>query len=402
MVRASLVITRRVSLIPATFAIAAPLCVAPALSAQGADMLRLPLLWSVVEGEHPTADSLGTLSGVAMDDNGVVYVSDLAANRVWIFDGRGRSQRALGRQGRGPGEFQAPTGIAIGPDRKLYVRDQDHVTRFGSDSESRRLMRYETRFNGGAFNDWTSTLATRFDAEGRLYYPSFNVGGITTRMGQWWIFNTSGERVDSIAVPFIEGTPPAWASVRLSASGGRMLPGLNHVPFAGLPSWDVTPRGTVLYTSGREYLIREVDRSGRVLREFKRETAPIRIPAGERRDSLAALRQRLDSIRNIPRVQVNGVPDEVWDLRLPETYPPILGVYAAPDGLVWVRRWVPNGERRSVFDVFDANGRFRTVVELPANLLPAITPVLRLDAVAGIGSDPDTGAMTVLRFGRAQ
>lgn len=375
--------------------------VAPALAAQRTDTLRLPLLWSVVEGEHPTADSLGTLSGVAMDGNGVVYVSDLAANRVWVFDARGRSQRALGRQGRGPGEFQAPTGIAIAADGKLYVRDQQHVSRFGADSDTRRLTRFETRFNGGALNDWMSTLATRFDAQGRLYYPSFNVGGVTTRMGQWWIFSPSGERVDSIAVPFIEGTPPAYASVRLSASGGRLLPGLNHVPFAGLPKWDVTPRGTVLYTSGREYLIREVDRGGRVLREFTRETAAIRIPAAERRDSLAALRQRLDSIRSIPRPQVNGVPDEVWDLRLPETYPPILGVYAAPDGLVWVRRWVPNGERRSVFDVFEANGRFRTVVELPANLVPGITPVLRLDAVAGIGSDPDTGAMTVLRFGRA-
>ena len=173
---------------------------------------------------------------------------------------------------------------------------------------------------------------------------------------------------------------------------------MHHVPFAGLPKWDVTPRGTVLYTSGREYVIREVDRSGRLVREFRRADAPLRIPAAERRDSLAALRLRRDSVANIPRSQITGVPEEVWALQLPETYPPIVNVFAAPDGLVWVRRWVPNAQSRTVFDVFEADGRFKTVVELPANLLPDITPVLRLDAIAAIGSDPETGAMTVLRF----
>lgn len=381
---------------------AAVLLPIPTADAQRADTLRLPLLWSVVEGEHATADSLGKLTGIAMDANGTVYVSDFAEHKIWVFDARGRSQRAIGRQGQGPGEFQSPTGIAIGPDSRLYVRDQSHVSRFIRDAASARLSRFETRYNGGAMNDWTSTLASRFDAQGRLYYPNFNVMDRSRQMGQWWVFAASGQRVDSIAVPVIENVPPGWASVRLSANSGRLLPGLNHVPFAGMPSWDVTPRGTVIYASGHEYLIREVDRSGRLVREFRRTTPPLRIPAAERRDSLTALRRRVDSIAHIPRAQVSGVPDEVWAMRLPETYAPILEVFAAPDGLVWVRRWVANGHLRSVFDVFEADGRFKTVVELPAHLLPGITPVLSLDAVAGIGSDAETGAMTVLRFGRAR
>lgn len=356
----------------------------------------------MVEDEHETADSLGKLTGIAMDANGTVYVSDFAEHKIWVFDARGRSQRAIGRQGQGPGEFQSPTGIAIGPDSRLYVRDQSHVSRFIRDAASARLSRFETRYNGGAMNDWMSTLASRFDAQGRMYYPNFNLMDRSRQMGQWWVFDASGQRVDSIAVPVIENVPPGWASVRLSANGGRLLPGLNHVPFAGMPSWDVTPRGTVIYASGQEYLIREVDRSGRLVREFRRTTPPLRIPAAERRDSLAALRRRVDSIAHIPRAQISGVPDEVWAMRLPESYAPILDLFAASDGLVWVRRWVPNGHARSVFDVFEADGRFKTVVELPAHLLPGITPVLSLDAVAGIGSDPETGAMTVLRFGRAR
>lgn len=380
-------------------ALLATVFAAGGLGAQKADTVRMALLWSVVEGEHATADSLGILTGIAMDAKGTVYVSDREENKIWVFDARGRSARGIGRRGQGPGEFQAPTGIAIGPGNKLYVRDQNNVSRFVVDAQTGRLTKFETRFNGGTMSDWMSTLASRFDTQGRMYYPSFNQGGLTSRMGQWRVFSTAGVRVDSIAVPFIEGTPPKWASVRESEYGGRILRGLNHAPFAGLPAWDVTSRGTVIYTNGREYLIKEVDRSGRVIREIRRNVAPIRIPAAERRDSLTALRLRRDSIANVPRSMVSGVPDDVWKLELPETYPPIRGVYAAPDGLIWVRRWVPNGYARTVFDVLEADGRLKTVVVLPGYLLPDITPVLSLNGVAGIGADLETGAMTVLRFG---
>jgi hypothetical protein len=368
------------------------------LAAQQGDTVRLPLLWQVIEGEHTTADSLGTLTGVALDARGNVYVSDRAESKLWVFDAAGRSQRAIGRKGEGPGEFQAPTGIAFDGAGRLYVRDLNQVSRFAVDPATNRASRFETRFAGPTMSDWMSTLASRFDASGRFFYPQFNSGNRSQRMGLWHVFDTAGAHVDSIAVPVMTGVPAGWASVRLSANGGRVLRGMHHVPFAAMPSWDVSPRGTVLYTTGREYVIREVDRAGRLVREFRRSVGATRIPTAERADSLNALRVRRDSV-TVPRTQVTGVPDDVWELRLPETYPPILAIHAAPDGLLWVRRWVPNGDERSVFDVFDQNGRFQTVVEVPGNLLAEVTPVLFLDAVVGIGVDPETGAHTILRFG---
>jgi hypothetical protein len=77
-------------------------------------------------------------------------------------------------------------------------------------------------------------------------------------------------------------------------------------------------------------------------------------------------------------------------------------VYAGLDGRVWVRRWVANGERRSVFDVFETDGRFRAVVEVPREIATLPTPVLSLDGIAAIGVDRETGANTILRFGPAR
>lgn len=371
-----------------------------AASLPAQDTLRFTLKWEITEGTSAVAESLGVLSGVAVDRSGNVYVSDRGATKVWVFDAEGKSQRAIGRKGKGPGEFDSPTGPAIGLDGRLWVRDTRQVSRFGLDAATGRLTRFEGSFTGPALADWMSDRATRFRPDGAMLFPEFGVSyrqQPPPRRGRYFVFDSSGARLDSIDVPAMEGEPISSAWVQLSASGGRMLRGLNHVPFAPIPVWDATTRGTVLVGDGREYLIRELDRDRKAVREFRRSVPPTRIPATERRDSTNALKARVDSVKD-PRAQVRGVPDEVWALRLPEHYPPYAAIYGGVDGRVWVRRWVPDGERRSIFDVFESDGRFRAVVELPREVALLPTPWLSLDGIAAVGIDRETGAHTILRF----
>jgi hypothetical protein len=195
---------------------------APILQAQRVDTLRMTVRWEVAEGVHSTADSLGKLSGVAMDASGVVYVSDIADARVWVFAPDGKSLRSIGR-------------------KVLRARD---------------APRSRT-------------------AHGVV--PSVHAGGRT--------------------------------------------PGL--------------PRGAGIPLRPHEHRLRA--------------------PQRERRDRLAALSARLDSI-TVPWSQVEGVPAAVRARQVPEHYPPFLAAYSAEDGRIWVRRWVANGDARTVFDVFDWSG----------------------------------------------
>jgi hypothetical protein len=55
-----------------------------------------------------------------------------------------------------------------------------------------------------------------------------------------------------------------------------------------------------------------------------------------------------------------------------------------------------------VFDVFETDGRLRTVVVLPRAIAALPTPVLSLGGVAALGVDAETGAHVVLRFVPAQ
>jgi len=60
---------------------------------------------------------------LSADGRGRIYVSDIKANQVFIFEKDGRFVRTIGRTGQGPGEFNL-VGRAIPTDRGLAVLDR--------------------------------------------------------------------------------------------------------------------------------------------------------------------------------------------------------------------------------------------------------------------------------------
>ena len=67
---------------------------------------------------------------------------------------------------------------------------------------------------------------------------------------QLFRYGSEGELIDSIAIPSQRGSALRTAFYRLGTSGGRMLRGLNHVPFAALPVWDVGGAGSLYLAKG--------------------------------------------------------------------------------------------------------------------------------------------------------
>jgi len=65
-----------------------------------------------VDGPHAVVDS-----------DGLVYITDPALSRVVVSSPDGQLFTQLGWPGTGPGQFLKPVGIAIGPDGRIYVTD---------------------------------------------------------------------------------------------------------------------------------------------------------------------------------------------------------------------------------------------------------------------------------------
>ncbi len=60
---------------------------------------------------------------LALDRHGHIYVSDMAACRVQIYDADGKHLRSLGNRGDLPGQFARPKGLAVDAADRLYVVD---------------------------------------------------------------------------------------------------------------------------------------------------------------------------------------------------------------------------------------------------------------------------------------
>jgi len=62
-------------------------------------------------------------SGVAVDADGGIYVSEWGNNRVQKFDRDGSSLGIWGGPGEGPGELKTPWDVEVGADGRIYVVD---------------------------------------------------------------------------------------------------------------------------------------------------------------------------------------------------------------------------------------------------------------------------------------
>jgi len=88
-----------------------------------------------------TPGDFGAPSNVAVDKDGIVYVTDTMNDRVEIFDADGNFISTFGQNGDGPGYFARPKGIAVDGDGHIWVADemQDRVQVFNREG---RLLAY--------------------------------------------------------------------------------------------------------------------------------------------------------------------------------------------------------------------------------------------------------------------
>ncbi|MCC6245650.1 MAG: hypothetical protein IT353_22655 [Gemmatimonadaceae bacterium] len=360
-----------------------------------ADTVRATISAIVAEDAPRTPYFFGSISGLTIDPAGRVIVSDAGEARLVVFGADGKALGTIGRKGKGPGEFESPTGPAIGPDGALYVRNMSSVSRFITDAKTGLLSRFDRSLPGPAFAPWLSKLATTIDTRGRLHFPlEATRDGLTYHAYQRYALD--GKELDSIAVPMHPTARSSSAAVPISAATGRMVKGLNVVPFHPLPVWSVTMTGTVMSSPSDKYLLIETNEREQSVRQVTRAESPSPIHQRERLDSVAALGRRLDSLR-VPLAQVRGMSEEVKTRRVPVVYPVFRSLSTAADGAIWARRWSPHGEAStSIFDVIATDGRVVRTVVVPANCATLPAPAIRGPVLTCVQLDPSTDAETLV------
>jgi DNA-binding beta-propeller fold protein YncE len=109
------------------------------LSSKGEKLMTIE-----VGGQPNNGSSFNGATDIAFAPNGHLYISDGYGNaRVLVYTADGQRLREWGSPGTGPGQFQQPHGIAIDDQGIVYVADR----------KNGRLQRFD--LNGKFLSEWT-------------------------------------------------------------------------------------------------------------------------------------------------------------------------------------------------------------------------------------------------------
>ncbi|MDE0358573.1 MAG: 6-bladed beta-propeller [Gammaproteobacteria bacterium] len=343
--------------------------------------------------DGPEEYLFGSIRSIAVADDGTVFVLDLQAQHVRVFDSLGVYVETLGRRGEGPGEFSEAEAIAVLPDGRLAVRDPENqrVTVFG---------RGQGEVAEWGYTGSIQTLSPLYtDTRGRTWLLAGDLDRVDALVMEILLLGPDGTHLDTIPTPSSDHEVPV---VRAEAPGLRMTYG---VPFAPRFHWTVHPSGHFLTGLSSDYRIELAQDEG-VLR-IERSQDPV--PAS---DAERAYQRDV----TVGRIRWS-LPDWEWDgPAIPEHKPFFRALLTGRDGRIWVQlstegRPVENAhhdlddpgsfrvtwEEEIRYDVFEPDGTYLGVVVTPEGFSGFPAPVFSGDRVWAVTED-DQGVERVVRY----
>ena len=200
--------------------------------------------------EGPDEETFGSISEMAVDSAGGIYVFDRQVPALRYFNDKGEYVRTLGREGSGPGEYRNTTmGLAVRKDGRVILRDHRNA----------RFNLYNP--DGTVSDSWffgSGTMGNRmlFTDQGDHTYLKVNVGALGA--GElpehgYAHFDDHGELVDTLRTPPWDNPPPG-------SVGSSFSPSLE---------WGIDGQGDVVVGASDRYAFEVRRTDGGVLRVIR-------------------------------------------------------------------------------------------------------------------------------------
>lgn len=338
--------------------------------ADGQLMLRL---------ERPAAvssEQFGLVNSVRELSNGSLLVADPLSGDLWLLDDVLRSQRKIGREGSGPGEFRQPDAVwAVRADTTLLV-DLGNARLSYFDATGtfvRSISMILGQFAPGSGAPPPTVIPRGTDERGRIYFQGSPTGprGISDSI-QVMRLDPVTRRVDTIAAI----KAPAFERQEGGSANQRDVR-IRPVPLSGADGWAVGRDGSVAIARVGQYRIDWVGADGRTRPGSPNSWEQVGIGTAEKEEW--ATQQSLSggigmSVENRngeismrfsrPR---GGNRPSTEGLGFPSHKPPFDNSSLIVDrsGRVWIQRNLP-ARRPPRYDVFSADGTLLAIVTFPA------------------------------------
>ena len=313
----------------------------------------------------------GRINSIAVGPDGHVYVHDSQALEIRRFDQDGNWVRTYGREGQGPGELSRVDAIALGSDGRVMARDPGNG----------RVQVWSPE--GEAVAQWPIVIPNSYRTT-PLWIDQGGVAWVYTSdpsAGEPFAAHMKRAAPDGSVIDSLDAPPhPLEPMIAEAVSPDGMGRSRSPVPFAPSSQWSVHPNGGWLTARTDVYAIEIVDPDGGPVLRFGRTLTPVTVDPSERAWNRASIERGMQMTQ----------PNWSWDgLDIPATKPFFRSLHSGRDGRVWVLLHTPGVEEENPFyrpenpnstatrwvdppryDVFEADGSYLGVVDVPANFSP--------------------------------
>jgi hypothetical protein len=338
----------------------------------------------------------GIITGIDATPGGEIYILDAQAHRIRVFDAEGTLVRAFGQAGQGPGELsqalaQAPPGLFLSGEGTLLVPDMfnQRITRFTREGEP----------SGSVPMDLTAGIPMVFAAgpDGTVYQQ-------VRRMTLPGMAEVEGGAVDLLYVLGDDGSV-ADTLARMTAgetfSFGGGAPSIRI--FAPENLWTVLGDGSVVSGKNTTYSLDIRNPQGQLSTILRRASTRRPVTESETSGFRRAMRSAWED-SGMPPAMAAQMEEAV---QFEDSWPALAALLAGPEGTLWVQRVDPDNALdpaafediqnlqfgSPAWDVFDAEGRYLGIVEMPERFTPRRVVG---DLIYGVQTD----AMGVARVAR--
>jgi hypothetical protein len=312
--------------------------------------------------------ALTSVGSVAVDARGTIYVTQPREKLIRIFSSAGEFVRTVGRDGQGPGEFQSMGYLGWMADT-LYISDllNQRVSLFGGDGSFVRSLNLLSPLIDDVF---LPSVPDRMLPDGtalvRPNYRARSSDGDTVTARALFRIDTTGAVLLRLAETSLENEGFSIQMGNAAIAGAQ--------PFGDSPLLALPPDGKDVAVVGRDaaseerrglIIVTKITADGDTV--FRREIPynPIPLP---RQIVDSVLDARAERYSNIPffdsaREARQALDDVVF---VPAFYPPVSGVRAGSDGMLWLKREAIAGPQAR-WDILSADGDPVAYVLLPSS-----------------------------------
>jgi hypothetical protein len=308
------------------------------------------------------------ITGLRELSDGRVMVADALDESLYELTADLKSGIKLGRNGQGPQEYKQPDALfAMAGDTTLMTDlGNGRLTIVAPDGAFARTIPIAQDDDGRLL----LVLPGGVDGAGNLFFRPMGDGmiGDSAAVVRW---DPAGGLTDTLATIKLQDV-----TERSSGGANNMRTEVMPVPLSPQDAWAVAGDGSLAVVRTVDYSVEWVRPDGSIVRGPANTWEPVKIRSADKEewvDQMAntGLMMMVTNDSGELRTSMRrgmggrGGPDPD-SFQWPEVKPPFDpgGVDVAPDGTLWVRRFVAAGERPP-YDVFGADGSLRGTVTFP-------------------------------------